>query len=145
MSSHVRQIGASRPCSNCSTNWDHISNVAIDLFAAHSLCTTLQELQRPAYVRTTATILARINYRELAAGLGVGYRELTDNGDLDAHIRGILCEPGPVLVHVRGRLSPPADPLDRRRPGEVHQRVDTRSEGAISRADRFAVDSSSAG
>jgi acetolactate synthase I/II/III large subunit len=60
----------------------------------------MQELQRPAYVRTTATILARLNYRELAAGLGVGYRELTDNGDLDAHIRGILCESGPVLVRV---------------------------------------------
>jgi acetolactate synthase-1/2/3 large subunit len=60
----------------------------------------MQELQRPAYVRTTATILARLNYRDLASGFGVGYRELTDNGDLDANIRGILCEPGPVLVRV---------------------------------------------
>ena len=60
----------------------------------------MQELQRPAYVRTTATILARLNYRDLASGFGVGYRELTDNGDLDFHIRGILCEPGPVLVRV---------------------------------------------
>ena len=60
----------------------------------------MQELQRPAYLRTTATILARLNYRDLASGFGVGYRELTDNADLEPQIRGILCDAGPVLVRV---------------------------------------------
>ena len=60
----------------------------------------MQELQRPAYVRTTATILARLNYRELAAGFGVGYRELTDNGRSAeaAGSAGSSARTGPVLV-----------------------------------------------
>lgn len=60
----------------------------------------MQELQRPAYLRTTATILARLDYRSLAQGFGVEYQELTGNDDLEARLRGILCMPCPVLVRV---------------------------------------------
>jgi acetolactate synthase-1/2/3 large subunit len=60
----------------------------------------MQELQRPAYGRTTATILARLNYSALAEGWGVTYQEITDAAGLEAGIRGALCHPGPVLVRV---------------------------------------------
>ena len=36
----------------------------------------MQRLQRAAYLRTTATILARLDYSALAQGLGVGYLEI---------------------------------------------------------------------
>jgi acetolactate synthase-1/2/3 large subunit len=60
----------------------------------------MQELQRPAYLRTTATILARLDYAALAQGFGVGYQEILGMGNLDAGIRSALCQPGPVLVRV---------------------------------------------
>ena len=60
----------------------------------------MQQLQRPAYLRTTATILAHLDYRALAQGWGVGYQEITSNGDLDAGIRGALLSDGPVLTRV---------------------------------------------
>jgi acetolactate synthase I/II/III large subunit len=60
----------------------------------------MQKLQCPAYQRTTATILARLNYRALAEGFGVGYQEITCNGDLEPCIRGALMHPGPVLTRV---------------------------------------------
>src|SRR5207244_8681325 len=60
----------------------------------------MQQLQRPAYLRTTATILARLDYRALAQGWGVAYQEITSNNDLDAAIRGALMHPGPVLTRV---------------------------------------------
>jgi acetolactate synthase-1/2/3 large subunit len=60
----------------------------------------MQAIQLPAYLRTTATILARMDYRSLATGFGVGYAELTDNNELEPRIRGILADPGPVLVRV---------------------------------------------
>ena len=34
----------------------------------------MQMLQKPAYRRTTATILARLDYAALAKGFGVGYQ-----------------------------------------------------------------------
>ena len=36
----------------------------------------MQVLQKPAYLRTTATILARLDYAALAKGFGVGYQEI---------------------------------------------------------------------
>jgi acetolactate synthase-1/2/3 large subunit len=60
----------------------------------------MQQLQRPAYLRTTATILARLDYRALAQGWGVAYQEITNNNDLEAGIRGALLHDGPVLTRV---------------------------------------------
>jgi acetolactate synthase-1/2/3 large subunit len=59
----------------------------------------MQSIQKPAYLRTTATILAKLDYAALAKGFGVGYQEL-DGGDLEAGVRGALCQEGPVLVRV---------------------------------------------
>ena len=36
----------------------------------------MQMLQKPAYLRTTATILARMDYRALAQAFGVAYTEI---------------------------------------------------------------------
>ncbi len=60
----------------------------------------MQELQIPAYQRTTATILTRLDYGALARGFGVHYHEILNNDNLDAHIRGALSHAGPVLVRV---------------------------------------------
>ncbi|HZU36385.1 MAG TPA: thiamine pyrophosphate-binding protein [Gemmataceae bacterium] len=60
----------------------------------------MQVLQKPAYLRTTATILARLDYGALARGLGVGYQEILSNDCLEAGIRGALECPGPMLVRV---------------------------------------------
>jgi acetolactate synthase I/II/III large subunit len=60
----------------------------------------MQELQRPAYLRTTATILARLDYAALAQGFGVAYQEIHAMADLEGGIRAALCHPGPVLVRV---------------------------------------------
>ncbi|HEY8503547.1 MAG TPA: thiamine pyrophosphate-binding protein [Gemmataceae bacterium] len=60
----------------------------------------MQMLQEPAYMRTTATVLARLDYAALARGLGVAYLEVTPADPLDAAVRAALCHPGPVLVRV---------------------------------------------
>ncbi len=60
----------------------------------------MQELQRPAYGRTTATILARLDYAALAQGWGVGYQEIGGMAELEPGIRGALAQCGPVLVRV---------------------------------------------
>jgi acetolactate synthase-1/2/3 large subunit len=60
----------------------------------------MQELQQPAYMRTTATILARLDYRSLAAGYGVGYQEIRTNDELEPRIRSVLEHNGPVLTRV---------------------------------------------
>ncbi|MBY0528416.1 MAG: thiamine pyrophosphate-binding protein [Gemmataceae bacterium] len=60
----------------------------------------MQALQKPAYLQTTATILARLDYAALARGFGVGYQEIGPGCDIEANIRGALCLPGPVLVRV---------------------------------------------
>jgi acetolactate synthase-1/2/3 large subunit len=61
--------------------------------------TYMQILQKNAYKRTTATMLARIDYPSLAKAMGLTHIELTP-GDLEAKIRGILSIAGPVLVTV---------------------------------------------
>jgi acetolactate synthase-1/2/3 large subunit len=60
----------------------------------------MQALQMPAYRRTTATVLARLDYAALAKGLGVGYNEIASEDNLEAAIRGSLFEDGPVLTRV---------------------------------------------
>src|SRR5262249_54950797 len=60
----------------------------------------MQALRRPGYRRTTATILARLDYAALAKGLGVAYHEVVRTGDLDGVIHGALDYPGPVLTRV---------------------------------------------
>lgn len=60
----------------------------------------MQELQRAAYLRTTATILARLDYRALAQGWGVAYQEITANDQLEPRILGSLTCDGPVLTRV---------------------------------------------
>jgi acetolactate synthase-1/2/3 large subunit len=60
----------------------------------------MQALQKPAYRRTTATILARLDYRALAQGWGVDYLELASCDDLEATLRGALAHPGPMLIRV---------------------------------------------
>jgi acetolactate synthase-1/2/3 large subunit len=60
----------------------------------------MQALQKKAYRRTTATLLARLNYPALARGLGVAHVEITAGHDLEAQIRGVLATPGPVLASV---------------------------------------------
>jgi len=67
----------------------------------------MQQLQEPAYMRTTATILARLDYRALAQGWGLAYQEILANGEVETKLRGIWEHNGPVLVRVatdyRGR------------------------------------------
>ncbi len=60
----------------------------------------MQELQRPAYLRTTATILSRLDYRHLAEGWGVAYQEITGHEGMDATIGATLQHAGPVLCRV---------------------------------------------
>jgi acetolactate synthase I/II/III large subunit len=60
----------------------------------------MQMLQKPAYLRTTATILARMDYKALAQALGVAYTEVANHAELDVKIRGAVCHDGPVLVRV---------------------------------------------
>ena len=60
----------------------------------------MQALQIPAYRRTTATILSRLDYAALAKGFGVGYLQIDSDRDLDAGIRAALQYPGPVLTRV---------------------------------------------
>lgn len=60
----------------------------------------MQMLQKSAYLRTTATILANIDYRAMAQAFGVAYQEILGLDTLDAGVRGALCHPGPVLVRI---------------------------------------------
>jgi acetolactate synthase-1/2/3 large subunit len=60
----------------------------------------MQELQKQAYRRTTATILARLDYAALARGWGVAYMEIGGPELLECGLRSALDHPGPVLVRV---------------------------------------------
>ena len=60
----------------------------------------MQMLQLPAYLRTTATILAHLDYRALAQAFGVSYQEIVVQEELDVKVRGAVCHPGPVLVRI---------------------------------------------
>ena len=60
----------------------------------------MQRLQKSAYLRTTATALAHIDYPCLAKALGLGYVEAHQTCELDTVIQTALCTPGPVLTRV---------------------------------------------
>lgn len=60
----------------------------------------MQMLQKPAYLRTTATILAKMDYEALAQAFGVSFIEITRNDRLDDHVRAAIAHPGPALVRV---------------------------------------------
>jgi acetolactate synthase-1/2/3 large subunit len=60
----------------------------------------MQILQRQAYKRTTATMLARLDYSSLAKGLGLAHVAIESGEDLEAKVRGVLAMPGPVLITV---------------------------------------------
>ena len=60
----------------------------------------MQRLQKAAYLRTTATILARMDYSAFAQAMGVGYLEIDSTSKLEAGIQSALAYPGPVLVRV---------------------------------------------
>ncbi len=60
----------------------------------------MQELQTSAYLRTTATILARLDYRSLAMGYGVAYQEIRTQDELEPRLRTVLEHNGPVLTRV---------------------------------------------
>jgi acetolactate synthase I/II/III large subunit len=60
----------------------------------------MQRLQKAAYLRTTATILARMDYSAFAQAMGVGYLEISSTSQLESGIQQALDYPGPVLVRV---------------------------------------------
>lgn len=60
----------------------------------------MQRLQKAAYLRTTATILARMDYSAFAQAMQVNYLEITSTSHLEAGIQKALDYPGPVLVRV---------------------------------------------
>jgi acetolactate synthase-1/2/3 large subunit len=60
----------------------------------------MQRLQKAAYLRTTATILARMDYSAYAQAMGVGYLEIDGNSKLETGIKAALDYPGPVIVRV---------------------------------------------
>jgi acetolactate synthase-1/2/3 large subunit len=60
----------------------------------------MQILQKQAYRRTTATMLARLDYPSLAKGLGLSHVAIDSGADLEAKVRGILEMAGPVLITV---------------------------------------------
>jgi acetolactate synthase-1/2/3 large subunit len=60
----------------------------------------MQELQQPAYLRTTATILARLDYRALAQGWGLCYEEILNNDEIETKLHEIWAQPRAVLVRV---------------------------------------------
>ena len=60
----------------------------------------MQLLQQPAYRRTTATELARIDYKAFAQAVGVAYREIATGDQLDGCLRSALDHRGPVLIRV---------------------------------------------
>jgi acetolactate synthase I/II/III large subunit len=63
----------------------------------------MQALQMPAFKRTTATVLPRLDFRALAQGLGVAYRELAGDAELPGGLAEAIACPGPLLVRVATR------------------------------------------
>jgi acetolactate synthase I/II/III large subunit len=61
----------------------------------------MQMLQEPAFRRTTATELAKIDYGAFAQAMGLAYNQIACNADLPGGIARALCTYGPMLTHVR--------------------------------------------
>jgi len=60
----------------------------------------MQKLQKQAYLRTTATILAKLDYEAFAKAFGVHYHEIKPGDNLEASIQVALDKKGPVLTRV---------------------------------------------
>ncbi len=60
----------------------------------------MQTLQLPAYQRTTATMLANLDYAALATAFGLSYLDIQNCSQLDVQIQSALSCPQPVLVRV---------------------------------------------
>ncbi len=60
----------------------------------------MQALQLKAYRRTTATMLAHLDYAALAQAMGLKYIQIDAPGDLCGSIEAALSHPGPVLTRV---------------------------------------------
>ena len=60
----------------------------------------MQELQESAYRRTTATHLAKVDYRHFAMALGLEYREITCDAFLDGSVAEALSLCCPTLIRV---------------------------------------------
>ncbi len=60
----------------------------------------MQMLQEPAYRRTTATEIARINFAAFAAGVGIAYNEIGQNAEIACGLARALSCPGPILTRV---------------------------------------------
>ena len=60
----------------------------------------MQMLQEPLFRRTTATDLAKIDYGAFARGVGLGYNEICQNGDVGDGIARAMAYPGPILTRV---------------------------------------------
>jgi acetolactate synthase-1/2/3 large subunit len=60
----------------------------------------MQMLQEPAFRRTTATEIARIDYAAFAQGVGLAYNEIPHNADIACGIGRALSYPGPILTRV---------------------------------------------
>ncbi|QDU59323.1 Acetolactate synthase isozyme 1 large subunit [Planctomycetes bacterium Pan216] len=61
----------------------------------------MAKLQDAAFGRTTATVLAPIDYASLSQALGIQYVEIDTPGGLDEGIDTALCLEGPVLTRIR--------------------------------------------
>ncbi len=60
----------------------------------------MQRLQKSAYLRTTATALAHLDYPSLAKALGLGYVEAHQTCEVEGVIQMALNTPGPVLARI---------------------------------------------
>ncbi len=60
----------------------------------------MQVLQQAAFKRTTATVLAHLDYAALAKGLGLAYAEALSCDQLDATLGAAFAHPGPVLIRI---------------------------------------------
>ena len=86
----------------------------------------MQMLQKPAYLRTTATILARLDYKALAQAFGVAYPEIVSHAGTgrEGPRRGVPHRPGAGAGGHRLRQA--EDPLDRGGARPLHEGTDAR-------------------
>ena len=60
----------------------------------------MQALQEPAFRRTTATVLADLDFASLAAGWGIGYQEVETDAEAGPAVRNAIASDGPMLTRV---------------------------------------------
>src|SRR5207302_7578312 len=60
----------------------------------------MQALQMPAYMRTTATMLAHLDYCALATAFGLTYVDINSANALDEQVQSVMATHGPVLARV---------------------------------------------